>query len=124
MPLDDQELEKLCYRRIAIAKVYDSTENNIAKERPVIIISTKEQIQKKGRMRVVAISHNTGIDSTYIMPVPAYTGFSGHIIGSWTPWIEEADVKEIRGMLLAPDMTLVMDLIRKAELAKKAQDSS
>ena len=120
MPLDDEELDKICHRRVIVAKVYDSLDNNIAKVRPAIVISTYEQIQKGGQIKIVAVSHNTGIDSTHIMPMPAYTGFDGHIIGSFAPWIEEADVKEVRGMLSVPDMENVMSLVRQAAEDKKA----
>jgi hypothetical protein len=120
MPLDDEELDQLCHRRVIVAKVYDSLENNVPKDRPAIVISTREQIQKSGKIKVVAVSHNAGIDSTYIMPMPAYTGFDGHIIGSFAPWIEEADVKEVCGLLSVPDMGKAMSLVRQAAESKKS----
>ena len=123
--LDDKELEKLCHGCTIKAKTYNSSETDATDEHFAIVIATNEQIAKGTRFRVVFISSNTSIDSTNVMPVPGITGLKGFIIGSWAPFIEEAAITEVRRVpLLAPDMRKVLELVRRADAAKKAKDTT
>lgn len=119
--LDEKELERLCHGRIIYADLMNSANSAPAGPHYAVILDSDENIKKSRTYNVVAISHNSAIDSTFIMPVPPRTGLDGFIVGSWLAKVHELGIKEAhRWKLLPPEMIKVIELVRAADAARKA----
>ena len=120
--LDEKDLDKLSYGRIIYAEVYDSSGNGPAGPHYGVILNKDEEIKKFKKnptYTIVVISHNEIIAPHFLMDVPARTGLSGKIVGSWTTPVEEAGILRVGINLSAPEMLRVQKLIRAADDAKQ-----
>ncbi|MCI0683820.1 MAG: hypothetical protein L0Y71_17075 [Gemmataceae bacterium] len=117
--LPDSELDKLCAGRIVKANVYNSAGTNATEPHHCVILDAHPQVP--GRWRVAVISHNDKIDSVFLMPVPAHTGLTGFIVGSWTDYIDEPGILSIGKELFKPELLQAKKLARDADAARTAK---
>jgi hypothetical protein len=89
-----------------------------------IIIDPTELVKQRKSFRVVVISTKDEYEPEFIMPVPPQTGLKGFIVGSWTDTVHELAIQKVSQRLLTPTMNQVIELVRAADAAKQAKNSS
>ena len=114
--LSDEELDKLCPGRIVLANAFSSSGRNATVPHYCIILDGNPK--DAGAYFATFVSHNDKIDSSFIMPIPAYTGLTGNIVGSWTDHVHEPGILEIKSKLLAVDLLQVRALVKAAKKSK------
>lgn len=123
MPLDDEELEKLCKGIVILVDgIPSSCGKYDAGEHFAIVLSEIDQKNPPKKLTVAGISTTPNIKSEYSVPIPSYLGLDkkSKIYCDWIVAIQERQILKIGKKLMFDELKLVLETVRSYSDSKTA----
>jgi len=122
--LPEKELEKLCRGRLIYAEVYNSIHNCPAGPHWLVMIDSTAKIKLSIEFNCVVATHNTAIESRFLVPFPAGYGLDDQTFIScgFGQKIHELAIKKVGAELPFATMKKVQEQVAIAFVVKEQEE--
>ena len=117
--LSDEDIAQLCRGRLIYAGVRHPSGAPVDEPHWAVIVDSDEEVLNNDSYYCVVISHNTAIEPEYSIPVPAYSGRTGHFKCGWVIEIHLPGILRLGSLIELPHLMQIDAMVRRAREEKK-----